>query len=163
MSKPVRHFCIVLAVLAIIPSSTEASVKGGPTQLSGYKVVRVHYSPLNKMIMSVRINGQRANLLVDTASSQVILDAAAAASFGIKPSQGSLGYIRFTQVNGQQLPVGFAQNLTAGSMSFREPSCGAAQFKLFRWSWRPRRWRSGFGSSHPAQSDNQLPDKTYFP
>ena len=70
------------------------------------------------MIMSVRINGQRANLLVDTASSQVILDAAAAASFGIKPSQGSLGYIRFTQVNGQQLPVGFAQNLTAGSMNF---------------------------------------------
>jgi predicted aspartyl protease len=118
MSKPFRHFCIVLAVLVIIPPSMEASVKGGPTQLSGYKAVRVHYSPLNKMIMSVRINGQRANLLVDTASSQVILDAAAAASFGIKPSQGSLGYIRFTQVNGQQLPVGFAQNLTAGSMSF---------------------------------------------
>jgi predicted aspartyl protease len=68
--------------------------------------------------MSVRINGQRANLLVDTGSNQIILDAAAAASFGIKPSQGSLGYVRFTQVNGQELPVGFAQNLTAGSMSF---------------------------------------------
>jgi len=68
--------------------------------------------------MSVRINGQRANLLVDTGSNQIILDAAAAASFGIKPSQGSLGYIRFTQGNGQELPVGFAQNLTAGSMSF---------------------------------------------
>jgi predicted aspartyl protease len=118
MSKAVRHFCIVLAVLVIIPSSTEASAKGGPTQLGGYKAVRVHYSPLNKMIMSARINGQRANLLVDTGSSQIILDAAAAASFGIKPSQGSLGYIRFTQVNGQQLPVGFAQNITAGSMSF---------------------------------------------
>jgi predicted aspartyl protease len=119
MSKHVRRFRIVLALLLIIPSSTVASVKGGrPTQLSGYKAVRVHYSPLNKMIMSVRINGQRANLLVDTASSQIILDAAAAASFGIKPSQGSLGYIRFTQVNGQQLPVGFAQNLTAGSMNF---------------------------------------------
>jgi len=70
------------------------------------------------MIMSTRINGQRANLLVDTGSTQVILDAAAAASFGIKPSQGSLGYVRLTQINGQQLPVGFAQNLTAGSMSF---------------------------------------------
>jgi len=43
--------------------------------------------------MSVRINGQRANLLVDTGSNQIILDAAAAASFGIKPSQGSLGYV----------------------------------------------------------------------
>jgi hypothetical protein len=70
------------------------------------------------MIMSARINGQRANLLVDTGSNQVILNAAAAASFGIKPSQGSLGYIRFTQINGQQLPVGFAQNVTAGNMSF---------------------------------------------
>ena len=70
------------------------------------------------MIMSARINGQRANLLVDTGSSQVILNAAAAASFGIKPSQGSLRYIRFTQINGQELPVGFAQNLTAGGMRF---------------------------------------------
>ena len=118
MSKRVRRFCIVLAVLAIIPSSSVASVKGRPMQLSGYKIVRVHYRPLNKMIMSVRINGQRANLLVDTGSNQIILDAAAAASFGIKPSQGSLGYVRFTQVNGQELPVGFAQNLTAGSMNF---------------------------------------------
>jgi hypothetical protein len=117
-SKRVRRFCIVLAVVVIMPSSTVASVKGRPTQLTGYKVVRVHYSPLNKMIMPVRINGQRANLLVDTGSNQIIVNASAAASFGIRPSQGSLGYIRFTQVNGQQLPVGFAQNLTAGSMSF---------------------------------------------
>jgi predicted aspartyl protease len=118
MSKRVRRSCILLAVAVIIPSSTVASVKGRPTQLNGYKAVRVHYSPLNKMIMPVRINGQRANLLVDTGSNQIIVNAAAAASFGIRPSQGSLGYIRFTQVNGQQLPVGFAQNLTAGSMSF---------------------------------------------
>ena len=39
------------------------------------------------MIMSFRINGQSANLLVDTGASQLILDAAAAESFGIKPSQ----------------------------------------------------------------------------
>ena len=118
MSKAVRHFYVVLVVLAIVPCSTDASVKGRRTQLDGYKAVRVHYRPLNKMIMGARINGQRANLLVDTGSTQVILDAAAAASFGIRPSQGSLGYVRFTQINGQQLPVGFAQNLTAGGMSF---------------------------------------------
>lgn len=116
--KCVRDVRILLALLVIIPSSTVASAKGRPTQLNGYKAVRVHYSPLNKMIMPVRINGQRANLLVDTGSNQIIVNAAAAASFGIRPSEGSLGYIRFTQVNGQQLPVGFAQNLTAGSMSF---------------------------------------------
>ena len=87
-------------------------------QLSGYKAVRVHYSPLNKMIMSVRINGQLANLLVDTGSNQVILDAAAAESFGVRPSQRDLRYIQFTRINGQLLPVGFAQSLIAGSMNF---------------------------------------------
>ena len=118
LSTRVRRFRFVLAVLLIISSSTLASVKGQPTQLSGYKAVRVHYGPLNKMIMSARINGQRADLLVDTGSNQVILSAAAAASFGIRPSQGSLRYIRFTQINGQELPVGFAKNLTAGGMRF---------------------------------------------
>jgi predicted aspartyl protease len=112
MSKAFRHFAIALVL--IIPSSAFGSVKAAwTTQLSGYKAVRVHYSPLNKMIMSARINGQRANLLVDTGSNQVILNAAAAASFGIGPQ-----YIRLTQINGQQLPVGFAQNLSAGNMSF---------------------------------------------
>ncbi|HET6886900.1 MAG TPA: retroviral-like aspartic protease family protein, partial [Candidatus Udaeobacter sp.] len=108
----------VLALLLIVPSSTLASVKGKPTQLSGYKAVRVHYTPLNKMIMPVRINGRRANLLVDTGSNQIILNAAAAASFGVQTSQGGLPYIQQTQINGQSLPVGFAQSLIAGGMSF---------------------------------------------
>jgi predicted aspartyl protease len=121
MSKRIRRFRIVLALFVIIPSSTvaSASAKGGrPTQLSGYKAVRVHYSPLNKMIISVRINGQRASLLVDTGSNQVILDAKAAESFGVQPSQLDLRYIRFTRINGQLLPIGFAQSLIAGGMNF---------------------------------------------
>ncbi len=119
MSKRVRRFCVVLAVLVIVLSSTLASVKGGqPTQLSGYKAVRVHYSPLNKMILSVRINGQPANLLVDTGSNHIMLDADAATSFGVKPSQRGPQYIQFSKINGQELPLGFAQSLTAGNMSF---------------------------------------------
>jgi len=118
LSTPVRRFRFVLALLLIIPSSTLASVKDKPTQLSGYKAVRVHYRPLNKMIMPVRINGRRANLLVDTGSNQIILNAAAAASFGVQTSQGGLPYIQQTQINGQSLPVGFAQSLIAGGMSF---------------------------------------------
>jgi predicted aspartyl protease len=70
------------------------------------------------MIMPVRINGRRANLLVDTGSNQIILNSAAAASFGVQTSQGGLPYIQQTQINGQSLPVGFAQSLIAGSMSF---------------------------------------------
>src|SRR6266516_1518448 len=117
--KCVRHFRIAFTLLVITSSSAFGSTKGDrSTQLSGYKAVRVHYGPLNKMIMSVRINGQPANLLVDTGSNQIILDADAAASFGVRPSQRGLRYIRFMQINGQDLPVGFAQNLTAGSMNF---------------------------------------------
>jgi predicted aspartyl protease len=70
------------------------------------------------MIMSVQINGQPSNLLVDTGSNEIMLDAAAAESFGVRPSQRGLRYIGFTEINGQLLPVGFVQTLTAGAMNF---------------------------------------------
>ena len=106
-----------LLMLGSIPICSAArSVR--PTQLNGYKAVPVHYGPLNKMIMSVNINGQPANLLVDTGADQMILDASAAESFGVRPSQRGLRYIRFTKINGQLLPVGFAQSVTAGGMDF---------------------------------------------
>ena len=62
----IRPLGILFSLLMVesIPICTAArSVR--PTQLSGYKVVPVHYGPVNKMIMSVKINGQPANLLVD--------------------------------------------------------------------------------------------------
>ena len=108
----------VLLSLAVAPLSIFGAAKNRlPMQWPGYKAVPVHYGPMNKMIMLVRINGQSANLLVDTGASQLILDAETAASFGIRPSQRGLRYIRFTQINGQDLPVGFAQNITAGAMN----------------------------------------------
>ena len=108
-----------LILFAVVPLSISGAPKNrSAMQVPGYRAVRVHYGPMNKMIMSVRINGQPANLLVDTGSNQMILDAETAASFGIRPSQRGLRYIRFTQINGQDLPVGFAQNVIAGSMNF---------------------------------------------
>ncbi len=118
LSTRVRCIRFVFAALLIVPSWTLASVKDKPTRLSGYKAVRVHYGPLNKMIISVRINGQRANLLVDTGASQVIVDASVASTFGIRPSQGGMGYIRSAKINDQDLPVAFAQTFTAGNMNF---------------------------------------------
>jgi predicted aspartyl protease len=110
---------LMLVLLAIAPISVFGTPKSRSLpQLPGYKAVPVRYGPLNKMIMSVNINGQPANLLVDTGASEIILDADAAESFGVRPSQRGLRYIRFTQINGQDLPVGFAQNLTAGGMNF---------------------------------------------
>src|SRR5512132_2805715 len=117
--KCVRHFRIAFTLLVITSSSAFGSTKGDrSTQLSGYKAVRVHYGPLNKMIMSVRINGQPANLLVDTGSNQLILDGEAAESSGVTPSPRGLLYIRSTKIQGQSLPVGFVQNISAGSMNF---------------------------------------------
>jgi predicted aspartyl protease len=109
----------VLVAVAMAPLPIFGAAKNrSPMHLPGYKVVPVHYGPMNKMIMSVRIDGQPANLLVDTGSSQLILDAETAASFGIRPSQRGLRYIRFTQINGQDLPVGFVQNMSASGMNF---------------------------------------------
>src|SRR5256886_9250691 len=110
---------LICALLTIAPISIFGAAESSRLlQLAGYKAVRVRYGPLNKMIMSVRINGQPANLLVDTGASQTILDTDAAESFGVKPSQRGLRYIRFTQINGQILPVGFAQSIMAGNMNF---------------------------------------------
>jgi predicted aspartyl protease len=108
-----------LILLAVAPLSIFGAAKNrSAMQLPGYKAVRVHYGPMNKMIISVRINDQPANLLVDTGSNQLILDAEAAESFGVRPSQRGLRYIRFTKIQGQSLPVAFVQNISAGSMNF---------------------------------------------
>jgi predicted aspartyl protease len=88
------------------------------SQVPGYKAVRVHYGPMNQMIMPVRINGQPANLLVDTGSIEIILDTDASATFGIGPSPRGVRYVGFTEIGGQLLPVAFMQSLTAGSMNF---------------------------------------------
>jgi predicted aspartyl protease len=109
----------VLVLLAVEPLSISGAAQNrSAMDLPGYKAVRVHYGPMNKMIMSVRVNGQPANLLIDTGSNQLILDAEAAELFGVRPSQRGLLYIRSTKIQGQSLPVGFVQNISAGSMNF---------------------------------------------
>jgi len=118
---PARHAAKMAALLflALAPISIFGAAKNRSfPPLGGYKAVRVHYGPLNKMILSVQINGQQADLLVDTGANEIILDADAAQSFGVRPSQRGLRYIRRTQINGQLLFVGFAQSINAGSMNF---------------------------------------------
>ena len=110
---------VLLLLFAVAPLSIFGAAKNRSVmQLPGYAAVRVHYGPMNRMIMPARINGQPASLLVDTGSNQLILDAEAAESFGVRPSQRGLRYIRFTRIQGESLPVGFAQNISAGTVSF---------------------------------------------
>jgi predicted aspartyl protease len=120
---------LIGVLLAITPLSTFGAAKNrSAMHLPGYKAVPVHYRPLNKMIMSVRINAQPANLLVDTGASQIILDKDVAESAGVKPSQRALNQVRLSvpsqlftmgsEINGELLPVGLAQNITAGGMNF---------------------------------------------
>src|SRR5215469_8954323 len=69
---------------ALAPHSVLSAAKNrSAMHLPSYKAVPVYYRPLNKMIMSVRINAQPASLLVDTAASQTILDKDAAESVGV--------------------------------------------------------------------------------
>jgi len=129
ISAGTRRAAITLVVLACIaPLSISGVTKNrSAMQLPGYRAVSVHYGPMNKMIMSVRINGQPANLLVDTGASQVILDRDVAESAGVKPFQRALNQVHFSvpsqvftmgsEINGQLLPVGLA-HLTAGGMNF---------------------------------------------
>ena len=116
-------------LLALAPLSVLGAAKNrSAMRLPGYKAVPVHYRPLNKMIMSVLINAQPANLLVDTGASQIILDKDVAESAGVKPFQRALNQVRFSvpsqvftmgnEINGELLPVGLAQNITAGTMNF---------------------------------------------
>ena len=116
-ARRLQKMAVLLACIAPLSISGAAKNRSA-MQLAGYKAVRVHYGPMNRMIMSVRINGQPASLLLDTGSTQLILDAKAAESFGVTPSQRGLRYIRFTKIQGELLPVGFVQNISAGSMSF---------------------------------------------
>jgi len=120
---------IAILLACIAPMSVFGAARNGSSMhLPGYKTVPVYYEPLNKMIMPVRINGQPAKLLVDTGATQVILNRDAAELAGVKPLQRSLGQIRFlvpnqvftlgSEINGQVLPVGFAQDITAGGMNF---------------------------------------------
>ncbi len=126
--RTVRRAQIAVLLLAIAPISIFGAAKNrSAIQLPGYKAVPVKYGPLNKMIVSVRINGQPANLLVDTGASQVILDKNFAETAGVKPFQRTLE-VRFSvpsqvftigsEINGQLLPVGLAQDIAAGSMNF---------------------------------------------
>jgi predicted aspartyl protease len=125
-----RHVvAVALIIFLLAPFSIIAATnKPSAIQLPGYKAVRVHYGPMNKMIMSVRINGRPANLLVDTGASQIILDKDVAALAGIKPFQRAMNQVRLSvptqvfnmgsEINGQILPVGIAQSITAGTMNF---------------------------------------------
>src|SRR6266705_4210034 len=110
---------VLFSFVAIVPISIFGAARNvRPMQLDGYKAVPVHYGPLNKMILSVAINGHPANLLVDTGANQNILDASSAESFGVSPSRHGLRYVGSTQINGQLVPVGFVRSLTAGTMDF---------------------------------------------
>jgi predicted aspartyl protease len=131
MVRWLRMIGIILLSIAPLPVFSAAN-NASSMHLPGYKTVQVYYRPLNEMIMSVRINGQPVNLLVDTGAVQSILDAKAAESCGVRPFQRALSQFRFSvpsqvftmanEINGELLPVGLAQSITAGDMNFGSSS-----------------------------------------
>jgi predicted aspartyl protease len=86
--------------------------------LDGSVAVPVRYAPLNKMIITVSINGHAANLLVDTGASQTMLDTESAQLLGVAANQfGGRRYIGYQRFNGQLTPIAFVRNLTAGALN----------------------------------------------
>ena len=126
-ARRLQRIAVLLGLFAPL-SLSGAPQNRSATQLPGYRAVPVHYGPMNKMIMSVRINGRPVKLLVDTGASQVILDNDAAQLAGVRPFQRAMNQVRFSvpsqvftmgsEINGQLLPVGLAHNISAGSMNF---------------------------------------------
>lgn len=120
-----RLLAIAFGLFAVL-GTARAPAKNAPTiQFAGYKVVPVRYAPVNQMTMAVNINSHPANLLVDTAADQILLDAQVAESLGVAPSSHAVGrsaqgyrYIGSTLINGQMCPVAFVQSLTAGPVNF---------------------------------------------
>src|ERR1044071_4978574 len=86
--------------------------------LDGSVAVPVRYAPLNKMIITVSINGHAANLLVDTGANLTMLDTDTAQLYGVAANQfGGRRYIGYQRINGQLSPIAFIRNLTAGRMN----------------------------------------------
>src|SRR5207302_8956972 len=100
------RFAIALTTL-FVPALGAA--KQGPATLPGYKAVPIHYEALNKMLIAASINGQSANLIVDTGTRQIVLDSDWADSLGVKPSHYGWRYIGSTEFNGQLVPLAFAR------------------------------------------------------
>jgi predicted aspartyl protease len=113
----IRAVALALGAFAFLSVSVAPAKNARPEQLAGYKAVAVRYV-LNKMIMSVNINARPANLLVDTAANQILLDARTAESLGVTPSHHGFRYIGSTMINGQLCPIAFARSLTAGTIDF---------------------------------------------
>jgi predicted aspartyl protease len=131
---------IVVGVLAITSISNFAAATAAPPHLGGSVAVPVRYAPLNKMIVTVSINGHSANLLVDVGASQTMLDTNGAQLCGVAANQfGGHRYIGYQRINGQLAGIAFIRNLTAGGMNL-----GNMNVLLVDTSGR-----GGFGSSVP--------------
>src|SRR6266576_3961055 len=120
-SMPVRRRWlsrVALMSMATLFVPALGAAKQAPATLPGYKAVPIHYGALNKMLIAASINGQSANLIVDTGARQIVLDSDWADSLGVKPSHYGWRYIGSTEFNGQLVPLAFARNFTVGSMNF---------------------------------------------
>lgn len=114
----VSRFAIALTLMATSFVPALGAAKQARATLPGYKAVPIHYGALNKMLVAASINGQSANLIIDTGARQIVLDSDWADSLGVKPSHYGWRYVGSTEFNGQLVPLAFARNFTAGSMNF---------------------------------------------
>ena len=105
---------IELIALAAIPVFAAAKA---PPRLNGYTAVAVRYAPVNKMVVSLQINGHPAKLLVDTGTSRMVLNTDAAPLLGVSPGMFGRRYIGYTRAGGQDVPLAFIKSVSAGGLN----------------------------------------------
>jgi predicted aspartyl protease len=145
---PNRFMRVLLVLFAIAALPVCASGKDAPSpRLAGYVAVPIHYVPLNKMMVSVQINGHPGNLLIDTGARHTILDTDSAQLYGVAANQfGGRRYIGYSEFQGQLLPIAFVRSLTAGSMNL-----GSSQVLLLK-----AKVRSGSSGNDSTRVDGVL-------
>lgn len=109
-----------LALLAFFVSASLVLARGDEPlpHLPGYEAVPLHYGPYNEMVVTVMVNGHKADFLLDTGSPFSLLGAGPAKAFGVQPVGADSKFGETTDVNGKSYKVGYVNSLTAGTMNF---------------------------------------------
>ncbi|HEY1769344.1 MAG TPA: retroviral-like aspartic protease family protein [Chthoniobacterales bacterium] len=112
-----------LAPLGLLPAHAAAP----PTpQIPGYQMVQADQKAVNRIVLTVYVNGHPESFLVDTGASRTLLANARAAADGVKLTNADSRYGQYAYFKGETFRVGTVDSLSTGSMNF-----GAGPIMLF--------------------------------
>lgn len=121
MRSALSHFLFFASVFAL-PSQwivwARSAEPAALPHLPGYEAVPLHYGAMNRMVVTLMVNGHKADFMVDTGAALSVLGAGYASAFGVKPVDANSQFGDRISMNGRSLQVGYIDNLAGGSMNF---------------------------------------------